>query len=169
MGEARGSRYTYVKGFILMKGSWASVDPGETGTGVALWSGVKKVPVAFFPLRCKNQKEYMYHIKKIFVEYEVKYCVIEEATYFQGSLKGEVSTKSGSTFKLSRFIGALQMMCDFLYITHELVLPMTWKGQLPKTVTIKRIQELLPNIELSEKEDHVYDAIGIGLHKLGVF
>jgi len=152
-----------------LNGFWASIDPGLTGTGIAIWIKRNSIPVETYSLKYKTQKDYMSYIQEILYEHKVKWVIIEEVVYFSGSITGQVSTTSGATFKLSRFIGSLEMLLDFMDINHALVTPMKWKGQLDKKNTERKIRELLPNIDIKKGNDHEFDAVGIGLNVLGKF
>ena len=151
------------------KGFWASIDPGLGGTGVCIWYQSEAVPIKVYSIKCSTQKDYMHRIRYILIEHQITSVLIEEATYFSGSLVGQVSTTSGAIFKLSRFIGALEMLCDTYHIEHDLVLPVQWKGQLDKKNTERKIREILPNIEIKAGHDHAFDSVGIGLNLLGKF
>ena len=148
---------------------WASIDPGLTGTGVAIWRGNNARPYKTYSIKRKIQKEYMYYIRSIMIQWDVNWVVIEEAVYFSGNVRGQISTSSGKIFKLSRFIGALEQTLDDLDIHHDLVTPMKWKGQLSKQVTEMRIRKIIPNIDIKKNNDHEFDAVGIGLNVLGKF
>lgn len=147
---------------------WATIDPGITGTGVCIWCKRNPTPVQSYSLKYRKVNLYMKQITRILQNHKVTDVVIEEVGFFTGS-KGYAATKSGSTFKLARFIGSLETTLEHINIRHSLVKPIQWKGQLPKHITIKRIQELLPDLDISDKNDHEYDAIGIGLFILGRF
>ena len=151
------------------EGFWASIDPGLTGTGICIWMKRNPRPVKTYSLKCKDQYHYMLHIKRILLDHQVKWAIIEEAVYFSGNVKGQVATTSGKIFKLSRFIGALEMLCDVINISHALVTPMKWKGQLDKKNTERKIRELIPGILIKIGNDHEFDAVGIGLFILGKF
>ena len=80
---------------------------------------------------------------------------------------GYLARESGAVFKLT-------FLCGMLFNMDETVIgyqPRQWKGQLPKEVVGRRLQQLYPKLKIVKKEndktkfvmDHnIVDAIGIG-------
>ena len=151
--------------------SWISVDPGISGTGVAVWDDDKQVPTWVVPMKHKTKDEYMAHFNKLFNLKVITHCVCENATYFQGDDRGEVTLRSGKLIKLAQFIGGIQEVCRANHVTVELVTPQKWKGQLPKRITIKKVMQHWPSVPFNPKKEsdsHMFDAIAIGMWKLGL-
>ena len=97
----------------------------------------------------------------------------EMPTYFQAG-KGQVAASSGALVKLVFLVGSInQALYETKYISCHQVTPIQWKGQLPKDVAAKRIMRILgddiPDVPGEPLNNHVIDAIGIGLYLLGEF
>jgi len=147
---------------------WLSIDPGLEGTGLAIWEGLEaNRPLKTMALKFKTKEEYLKSLNRILSEYMITYVLCEDTILFQGSARGHASASTGKLFKLSRFIGAIEDLCNRLMIKFELIAPNKWKGQLPKDVACSRIKVLCPFIP--DKPHHLIDAVGIGLYRMGKF
>lgn len=156
-----------------------SIDPGLSGTGVAVWAyeeWEKLVP----PVLTKNiyETKGLNHLSvrmdslwenlwKWKLEAtacaQIEGVMIEQPKDFD-SVKGQAAAKESSIVKLSMLIGYLT--CGFvskgipvLYVGVN-----EWKGQLPKDLVKNRLQSTFPDLKC---ESHSWDAVGIGLNRKG--
>lgn len=144
-----------------------SIDPGVSGTGLTFWDG-GEFPKFVMSMRGKTIGAYMEKIGDVFAKTEPDLVVIEEASYFQGDVRGEVTAKSGKLIKLAMYIGALEELCRFWEIPSELVTPMKWKGQIGKKIIEDRIKRIWPDWDKHKiTTDHAWDSVGIGFWKIG--
>ena len=157
------------------------IDPGIGGTGWAFWKELnthQKKPTilkssgAFTPkgrkINWDGKVEMIcaYNHPK-FNSLDVKTVVIEFPEVWSGSVVSRTATDSGKLFKLVYLIGGIGEIVRRRNINLPiLVTPKTWKGQLPKTVVIKRIKKIMP--ELITIANHEGDAIGMGLAAMGL-
>ena len=150
--------------------TWISIDPGIGGSGVAVWKDKLSecdVPLATFSLRGKTRGQYMTQFESIIKVWGVTSAVIENAMHFKANVRGKVCLDSGSLVKLAQFIGSLEEVCRSNGVLVTLVTPIKWKGQLSKSLTLKRINKLW--CECPQKPDHLVDAVAIGYWRLGKF
>lgn len=79
-----------------------------------------------------------------------------------------IAAQKHSTARLAFLVGAvgaaltLEVDCDFSVVT-----PQEWKGQLPKSIVRDRIIQRLGKGQVAGVKTHAWDAIGIGLWRLG--
>ena len=151
-----------------------SVDPGATGTGIALWRvGFGVVDPGIF--YCKNlfggdgdwwerADQLVPQLSTLLHKYGVVEMVIEYPQFME-SLKGQASSRQGDTLKLAFLVGRYVQAARELGIRNiRRVQPDEWKGQLPKDVVERRIIAKIPEIvEVLNPKTHSWDAIGIGL------
>lgn len=150
-----------------------SIDPGLDGTGWAEWTqkkypdrvGVISKPRPDLDLaeRCHIISSELRHVirERGGCTRQVR-VVLEMPINMSGSAAG-VAAQAGSIYKLTFLVGYI---AGSLYpCVVETVSPMEWKGQLPKDVVARRIQNTLGEdvcVELGIKT-HAWDAVGIGL------
>jgi hypothetical protein len=85
-----------------------------------------------------------------------------------GSAGGYAAASKESTHKLAFLVGSVARLAHTIGADFEPITPREWKGQLPKTVVISRIIKYLgENYKDAYKAD-TWDAVGIGLWKMGV-
>lgn len=154
-----------------------TVDPGISGTGIALWtekdwyeqcvlSDKRKFfirPRLYSSISASTPDKYAMILKKISTAYNVSRAYIEDAAAMRGS-KGNMVSSSGRLVILAEYIGRLQQIFHVEGIYCELVSVQRWKGNLPKDIIKRRILKLWP--ECCAK-DHDWDAIGIGYYLMG--
>lgn len=152
-----------------------AVDPGLNSLGYAYW-GRKQTPDQApktvgllhaprrheLPERCRWLAERLDDI--VFHERDIR-IVSEYPAYFGGqSVRGWAK---GDLQKLTFLVGVLAGYFQDSEFTE--VTPGTWKGQLPKSVVIRRLQKRFGPGATREWEKDAWDAVGIGLWKLGRF
>jgi len=152
-----------------------AIDPGNDGTGLAVFKGGELWACETFVMR----RKYPWDIKLImytkimrrklrFYEPDI---VGLEFPIMMSSATGQTSARSGALVKLTMLAGAIYYQCRVVCKDTRLITPSKWKGQLKKDVTIKRIKRTIDAdiLEHLSPTTHAWDAIGIGLHILGRF
>lgn len=153
------------------------VDPGLCGTGWAIFPKVNTVGSEFDPpskwgvLKRTSGEEWEKASRSLctlfrslmsvwnptYVVFEFPQMWVDEISY--------TSISRGDLFKLVYLIGGMSEICHEKNVKGVvLVNPNRWKGQLPKEVVIKRINE---KWKLGDIPDHAGDAIGMGLASQG--
>lgn len=149
-----------------------SIDPGFTGTGLAVWDDGELYRV--YVVR-PDGETLVDRIRSLYTQtssrirlLHQRHVVIEQPqTYGGRAAKGDAN----DLIKLANLVGALSMLTDDV----ELVTPAKWKGQAPASVVEARCRKKLTDaeklrIELPRNSKHrtdVWHAIGLGLWKLG--
>jgi hypothetical protein len=157
------------------------VDPGVTGTGVAVfptletkYKSVRKPLRTFQLIPNKHVPEEDWIGKLLWVEKSLYYILGYlspqlETVYIEDpelwtSAKSQASASSGDLFKLSMLVGAMiPVVYSAGFCKPRLITVKEWKGQLPKEAVDKRIAKALGK----EYKAHVSDAVGMGLYLQG--
>jgi hypothetical protein len=154
---------------------WISVDPGVTGTGIAIWKGSKlKESYAIAP-RGKTWKDKLEDLVFRFgdeTDLPGFSALVYEMPFidFQSSERSMISASKQDVVKLC--IGAGMLAGAFLSWApnaHIYPIPVQiWKGQVPKLIHQKRLQKRFHRLGLkpSTNTTHEADAIGLGLFVL---
>jgi len=154
------------------------IDPGIGGTGWAVFhnpdlngnsapvpvvdSGVIRGSGASW---IEKSAEIAGKFKDVLDENEPTSVVIEWPQTWAGSQTSVAATLRGDLLKLAHLCGMLY--CDIVehsYAEVSYITPGAWKGQLPKDVVIRRIQDVYPG---SSFPNHAADAVGMGLSLQG--
>lgn len=162
-----------------------AIDPAIGSLGWAYWAGRRLdtdcAPLLTGLVRCKDQGEWWqrahYQTEKLIGElqlagidlHNVKHVICEMPIFFSGTGGGVAAVETGSLQKLCVHIGTLAQAFQQRGIEFELVTVREWKGQLPKEVVIQRLKKMIPRPYWRQYEADIWDAIGIGLWKKGVF
>lgn len=159
------------------------VDSGLIGTGWAFWeemrlnvSSVMAYPTATGVIRSKEKSDWQDKVvqvcdgfEKLLMDYMVEHVCIEMPEYWTSSAKSFASMSKGDSLKLMYLVGAFAQICEtFTQEPPVCIVPAAWKGQLPKKVVIRRIQNRFRN-EADKIRDHEADAVGMGLSAQGLF
>ncbi len=176
-----------------------TIDPGMSGTGVAIWDherfenekikpflqlqtelGIIGISTCNFPLispeeimqlRFKSKDEYINQLYSLLHWKNCARVICEDADFRRGD-KGSMVAESGDLVTLAKFIGSVEATAILKNIPVELVTANKWKGQLDKKKTVDRIKKLWPaSVDVcgNERTAHAWDAVGIGYWKLGMF
>jgi len=160
------------------KRRFISIDPGLGGTGWSVFDrDVGKVPIEVGIINRRkghwSHRAFMiaYGIVEICEALEVRdlYC---EYPAFWDTVAGTMVAKRGDLLKLTFLVGVI---CAIPFASvkclknFELVPVIKWKGQLKKNVVIARILAKLGKEACKRFRLHIWDAVGIGLYKLGLF
>lgn len=150
---------------------YATVDPGLSGTGWAIWSNDWKllkhgvyIPSPKLTIREKQKNIAAFllatfecnFVERVYIEYPQKF----------GGVKGEMVADKGDLVKLAALVGFLEGHFNVNDIEAIDVPVVKWKGQMTKMAVINRIKRLLPKVKA---KSHDWDAIGIGLYLKGDF
>ena len=148
----------------------AFVDPGVSGTGVALWEDIsalgppdetdrwspRKVPWDVNFAQC------VLWFEKWLGESPAQLVVIEGVEVWMGE-KSLTAGARGNLSKLAYLVGALVHVCIVENVEWIIVTPSQWKAQLPKDAMQRRVRQALG---VSYRE-HEYDAVAMGLAAQG--
>ena len=155
-----------------------SVDPGTGGTGYAVWKGnqLKNYGTIHFHSNCETWEQKMKDIGLKFLDMlrdnKPAHTIVMESPVFMRGTGGYMVASAGDLCKLAMLTGHLAARVYDRFIGTQLTLvePSKWKGQLPKNVVARRVQNLIPSIDFKSLRisNHAMDAIGIGLWRIGV-
>lgn len=146
-----------------------SVDPGTT-IGCALWDEGELYSTIELKSASSDWFMHTLSLSELFSGYlqahRPQRVYVEYPKLFESD-GGKVSARSGSLVKLAFNVGMLVQCCWGENTSVKLVDVNEWKGQMSKELCQKRILKHLPSLKRSQLSDHVWDAIGIGLHVQG--
>jgi Holliday junction resolvasome RuvABC endonuclease subunit len=155
-----------------------AIDPGLTGTGVAIWRRPGPTPecVTILTSRGAASTDWIDRVHRIAVQVQdlaLDYSVREvvcEMMEMHGSARAQMMWKAGDFQRTLFLIGAIYGMTESSVIHWHVTPPSEWKGQLPKSVTINRVRALLGNkvCDRLDIQSHAWDAVGIGLWHQGI-
>lgn len=151
--------------------SVACIDPGKSGTGVAVWTRQawelgEVEPYLIESIRVRNYVAGCKALDDIFSAYKVKQVYIERSGFYSGSEVGRITAATQDLITLTEFIGVICGMCIMRGIGVELIPAIIWKGTVPKHITQERIEKIFPGAKVRCKTSHAFDAVGIGLYLL---
>lgn len=153
-----------------------AIDPGLTGTGVAIWKQ-KKIPClatvvnssgAVSPNWIDRVNAIAVKVHELAMDHNVREIVCEMMEMHQ-SARAQMMWKAGDFQRTLFLIGAIYGMTEPFVPEFSVTPPSEWKGQLPKSVTINRVKRVLgPSVcRRLGIEKHAWDAVGIGLWHQG--
>ena len=153
-----------------------TVDPGLGGTGWCYWRKLQpKNPAPFKHGVITPRQDAGWQARASWIVGEFidvmddlrigSRCaiVIEWPKLWVGSAKSMAAGEDGDLFKLTYVIGALATRAALATGNETVLLPVSWKGQLPKKEILRRLKTAMG---ISFK-DHEGDAAGMGLYLLG--
>ena len=154
--------------------NFMSIDPGLSGTGWAAWEG--EIPTSCGVLKPKKEVDWTENAYQISFavcllvrKFRPLETLIEFPRYMPGSSAGRASAASGSLIKLAFLVGSITNKVT--PYTDVRLIGTDWKGNLKKDIMQRRVEREL-GISLCQKLDvktHAWDALGIGLNKIGRF
>jgi hypothetical protein len=158
--------------------SMMAIDPGLTGTGVAIWKGSNHRPVHAEIVHSRGAlsdhwlgrvNHIAVQVQELAMEHSVREIVCEMMEMHQ-SARAQMMWKAGDFQRTLILIGAIYGMTEAFVIHFRLTPPSEWKGQLPKSVTINRVKRAIgPDVcRRLDLDKHAWDAVGIGLWHRGV-
>ena len=166
-----------------------TIDPGLTGTGVAIWDAllwdmVQVPPFKTFNIYPSHPDRYwtdkFRHITQELEGYiltssnvpgllEVKHVVCEFPDYWVGDAKGQAAMERGDILKLAALVGGFLSMANALGVAVPTVVsPREWKGQLGKEAVEARIVRHFGEDACRKYTSHTWDAVGIGMWAKGI-
>lgn len=162
---------------ITVDGGWSTVCASWSGSWLPDCKSLN-LPQSMKGKRASKEDK-LRHMWTRFADYldmdapNTERVVIEDVELWSEALISLTAAERGDLFTLAQVIAGYCAECAAREITFELVQAKTWKGQLTKYATRKRIERFWRGIDLSYSDawfsEHAYDAIGIGLYKAGVF
>jgi len=160
-----------------MQKSLLAIDPGMNSLGWAWWSrahlahtdiptrvGLLKAPRK---LELTDRARWLARSLSKELRLEMDMCDFEIVSEYPAWHGGALGWQRGDLQKLVFLVGVLAgyfSRCRFTPVT-----PNDWKGQLPKDVVIRRLQKRFGPGATQDWEKDMWDAVGIGLWKLGKF
>ena len=160
------------------------IDPGLGGSGWAAWSTISnchgpipEIPYGFGVIHGSRAADWKLQCLEIWRLFESLYnmhdwktLVIEYPSLWEGSAVSHAAA-SGEESNLSKMyflIGGLTCIWHRNSVASLpiLISPQAWKGQLPKSIVIDRIQKYFPpGVQIP---DHAGDALGMGFSLQGL-
>jgi Holliday junction resolvasome RuvABC endonuclease subunit len=155
-----------------------AIDPGLTGTGIAIWDTLDATPcfVTILTSRFARSNDWIDRVHRIAIQveglvdhYKVREVVCEMMEMHQ-SARAQMMWKAGDFQRTLFLIGAFYGITEPWNVQFSVTPPSQWKGQLPKSVTINRVRKLLGARTCRDLaiEKHAWDAVGIGLWHRGI-
>ena len=151
-----------------------TVDVGDH-TGWAFWNG-KQEPTEWGMLVLDKhiqgmelQLRYMQiQFKNLLEELKPVLCILEGVEFWANDLRSLTSAKRGNLSKLAYLVGMYGASCFERHIDARIIPAREWKGQLKDPMVLSRVQNLM-GLQLKKSEQHIADAIGMGLSLQGMF
>lgn len=106
--------------------------------------------------------------EKVLKTVKIEKCVIETPSFWPSSLVSNIAVGKSSLFLVSNIIGVYVGLCCLNDIKVKMITPVEWKGQLNKKQIQRRVEQVYNLNDYFYKNEHVNDAIGIGLNELGL-
>jgi hypothetical protein len=173
-------RFPNLKPVVTRDQYWISLDPGLSGTGVAVWCGsvlqfTKNFSFHGFDEWHHNAAVLLSYIKEEVIErFSPKFYCYELPAFIQ---RAQMQNAKQDIVKLTMFAGMLHGLflgevCDL--DTVEPIRILDWKGQVPKDLMNERTKIAIAKnpahsiLKTVPKTTHELDAIGIGFYALGI-
>jgi Holliday junction resolvasome RuvABC endonuclease subunit len=145
-----------------------TIDPGTKTTGYAVFSIDEHNKDAFL-IRTGHfkgrHKEWIPNVDQIVCSFDcaqfrqVDQVLIEQPQLFISSNKGRAASNSGAVIKLMALAFSLRQLFILTGYQVQMVPVNTWKGQLPKVITARRMKKHWNHSSSCNDET---DAVGIG-------
>lgn len=150
-----------------------AIDPGLNSMGWAYWRYPEKgfVPTATGLLKAPRKLDLPSRSHWLAVELSQKILLDMEMVDIVSEFPAWHGTSMAwSTGDLQRLVFLVGVLCGrFSLSKFTLVTPAEWKGQLPKDAVIRRLQKKLGRRVTQDYDKDMWDAVGIGLWKMGEF
>lgn len=156
-----------------------AIDPGTLSMGISFWSLPTKETKEIIPIElflgsnlhtCSSEMEWLERsermstmLSKVLIEdASIKHVVVEYPQVFN-SAEGRMIASKGDVVKLSVLVGFLLGACHNYRRFFEVVPVVKWKGQLPKKIVNKRVEQTLGLQKCSDFRKDEWDAVGLGI------
>ena len=145
-----------------------TVDPGYH-TGWATWAkeGILKPKMFGTIVNLHRENDWADRMNTMAAAFDaivrgqqVKTVCLEFVALWELSMKSRTSAVKGDTFRLAYLIGGYGKVAHDNHCNLILIQPDQWKGNMDKNVLSLRVKRATGHIY----EDHVCDAVGIGLY-----
>lgn len=154
---------------------YMTVDPGLSGTGLAVWVPDSDQPLLTKSLSLNSKLEHYKRSRSYkrlfaeFIDYETKgieVCYIEWPRMFE-SAGGHMSSAKGDIHKLVFLVSCFANACWERGIEYRELPVNDWKGTMSKEMVAERVADRLL-CDPKEYPNHVMDAVGMGLYVKGL-
>lgn len=149
----------------------ATVDPGWN-TAVALFTSAHGIHPQTWFFSHKAIKDNIQKMNALADDFALfldtlhpRKVIFEDVGLWGSDARSMVSAQRGDTFGLAMLIGMYMRECFLRGIPVSTLTPIQWKGNASKDIIRKRVQLRL-GADLAN--EHIYDAVGIGLSVMGV-
>jgi len=151
-----------------------TIDVGDH-TGWAFWDG-EKIPSKYGMIeldrKCKRMEEQLGYMqlrfRNLVKELDPVICVLEGVEIWANDLRSMTAAKRGNLTKLSYLVGMYAATCLENDVEVHILVAREWKGQLKDPMVMSRVYHLT-NIYFTKSQQHIADAVGIGLSLQGLF
>ena len=153
------------KGRVTDRPVILTVDPGLSGTGVAIWDAELFDQGLGYPLYThswgrKGATPYYKLFSDLLDEYQPERVYCEGQAYMPRGA-GLICAKSGALVKLSNFAGAIEGICYAHGCDFVRVMVANWKGNRSKDKIKAMIRTKWADVTCT---NHDWDAVGIGFY-----
>jgi len=157
----------------IPENAFITCDPGSGGTGLALFFPEHPFPMDTKVIKCPindweiKQRMILSTTDAYLVDMYERGCrkLFIELPQYMNSVKGEIAAKSNALGKLLMVYGGIKANAELRGYTTKPIIIGHWKGQLDKHKVNIRIKKIIG----AEFEDHIADAVGMGLYLKGKF
>lgn len=157
--------------------TFLTVDPGDK-TGWALFDDrykrpretgeIKVTPTMVRELKIEEKLKHQWAQFDNLIGYtnkDLDHVYIEGTRVYGGSQISMISAVRGDLINLTLMIGGYAAICNEHNVPFSIITASKWKGQLTKEATAAQVLHVTGEKYASE---HITDAVGIGLHVLGL-
>ncbi len=147
------------------------VDPGSSGTGVAVYDDLTALGPPDETDRWAPRARTTWEQKRAeclewferFLSMSTAKLVVIEGVEVWLTAKSMTAATTGKIIKLARLVGGMECICMIEGMECLVVSPRVWKAQLPKAAMKRRVRNVLG---VSYRE-HEYDSVAMGLSAQG--
>lgn len=147
--------------------NFLSIDPGKN-CGWAYFVDGELKECGLAKTDKKDEVEMVHYLTnelaKLTEDIKPEKLYIEGVSMWSANPTSVISAQKGNLFSLAYLVGSIISYFDILDIETIILYPKDWKGNMGKEATKKRVHRAVGEVT---KNEHILDAIGIGLSVLG--